>query len=469
MRRNSTALLLGGIVAVALVLRLVHLGSRSFWLDEILSVYYARLPWPRFSHILVREEANMALYYLLLRPWVLLGSSEFMVRSLSAIFSVATIPLMYVLGARMFGTRVGLVGALLVALNAYHIRYAQEARSYSLLVLLLVIATLSYAAGVARPSRTSWITYTVASILSIYSHFFAVFVLPAQWLSLILLRPKDVPWKALLASAFVIALFVLPLAVFIAGANTGHISWIPRPTPDMVPRALVYLAGAAPPATKKLPDMLDLPRRALLLAYIALGVAGLWRIAQSWRRGWGTLEAWHYGLVLFWLYVPVLLVFGISLVKPILVPYYLIICLPPLALIAAIGVSSVGPRWIFLGILIGIVGLAGTTVFSYYRYATKEDWRDATRYVLSRARPGDAIAFGPSAQTPFVFYRDRMMEAAEPPPSVPLYGYKNVPDHVDRVWLVTKADEAPVFLTGAHALVHTETFEGVHVLLYRAR
>jgi len=469
MRRNSTVIPLGGIAAVALVLRLVHLGSLSFWLDEASSVYFAQLPWPKFFDSLVHDEANMAFYYLLLRPWLVLGSSEFMVRSLSVVFSVATIPLMYVLGARMFGTRVGLVGALLVALHAYHIRFAQEARSYSLLVLLLVIATLSYVAGVARPSRRIWIAYTVASILSVYSHFFALFVLPAQWFSLILLRPKDVPWKALLASAFVIGLFIPPLAIFIAGANTQHIVWIPRPTPDMVPRALVYLAGAAPPAAKKVSTMPEVPRRLLLLAYFALGVAGLSRIVQSWKLRWRTLEAWHYGLVLSWLCVPFVLVFGISLAKPILVPYYLIICLPPLVLIAAIGLSSCRPRWIFLGILIAVVGLAGHTVLSYYRYATKEDWRDATRYVLSSVRPGDAIALGPFAQTPFAVYRDLMIKAGGLPPSVPLYSYKNVPDHVHRVWLVTKVDEARVSLTGAHALVHTETFEGAQVLLYRAR
>ena len=46
-------------------------------------------------------------YYLLLRGWIHLGTAEWIVRSLSAICSIATLPLLYQLGVRLFGVRAG--------------------------------------------------------------------------------------------------------------------------------------------------------------------------------------------------------------------------------------------------------------------------------------------------------------------------------------------------------------------------
>jgi uncharacterized membrane protein len=66
----------------------------------------------------------MALYYFLLRFWLTLGGSEGFVRGLSVLFSVATIPITFFLGARLFGRRAGLLASLLLAVNAYHIHYA---------------------------------------------------------------------------------------------------------------------------------------------------------------------------------------------------------------------------------------------------------------------------------------------------------------------------------------------------------
>ncbi|HUK42931.1 MAG TPA: hypothetical protein VLW48_00665, partial [Candidatus Bathyarchaeia archaeon] len=44
----GSSLLLWGIVIVGALLRLIALGRKSFWLDEIASVAIARRPWPVF-------------------------------------------------------------------------------------------------------------------------------------------------------------------------------------------------------------------------------------------------------------------------------------------------------------------------------------------------------------------------------------------------------------------------------------
>src|SRR5437762_9547753 len=136
--------LLSAITAAGAVLRFHILTAKSFWFDEGASVGIARLDWYNFVRILWRREANMTLYYLVLRGWLHFGSGEWFIRALSALLGLATIPAVYLLGRRMFCARAGLIAAALLSMNAFHVRYSQEARSYSLTVLLCVLSSLYF-------------------------------------------------------------------------------------------------------------------------------------------------------------------------------------------------------------------------------------------------------------------------------------------------------------------------------------
>ena len=132
------------IAGLAAVLRFHSLAAKSFWFDEGVSVAIARLDWYNFARILWRREANMSLYYFLLHFWLYFGGSEFFVRALSVLFAVASVPVIYLLGRRLFDSRVGLIAAALMAVNAYHVQYSQDARSYSLMVLLCLLSSLYF-------------------------------------------------------------------------------------------------------------------------------------------------------------------------------------------------------------------------------------------------------------------------------------------------------------------------------------
>src|SRR2546425_3307417 len=111
----------------------LRLGAKSGWLDEAESVAHARLGVRSLLHVLDGGDPNMGLYYVLLHFWIrIFGESESAVRGLSVLFGVLAVPAIYLVGARLFGRAAGLVAALLLAVNAFFIQYAQEARSYSL-------------------------------------------------------------------------------------------------------------------------------------------------------------------------------------------------------------------------------------------------------------------------------------------------------------------------------------------------
>src|SRR6185312_10174414 len=238
------------LVIVAAGLRLADLGGKSLWLDEAFSVSLARTPWHVFATELRTREANMGLYYLLLRGWLRLGTGEATVRLLSALAGILCIPVVYALGARLANRRTGVVAALILALDPLHIGLSQDARGYTLAVLLVTCSTWAFAHVILDPapavrmgpgaptlgptlgprrrrSGAWWTTlYVIASVGAVYSHFYAAFVLVAQWASLLLGRAPRIPWRRLIASGLAMALLFIPLAAFVLHGGHHNLDWI---------------------------------------------------------------------------------------------------------------------------------------------------------------------------------------------------------------------------------------------------
>src|SRR5215471_5006639 len=124
-QRRDTTMMMWAIVALGGLLRVRALGAKSFWLDEIASVVIARMPGNSFWHWLWTEEGNMALYYAMLRPWLEIHLGEATVRLLSVLPGVASLPVMYLLGKRLFGRSVGLLAALFLAISPCSVVYSQ--------------------------------------------------------------------------------------------------------------------------------------------------------------------------------------------------------------------------------------------------------------------------------------------------------------------------------------------------------
>ena len=236
-------LFVGLVTLVAAILRFHALTTKSFWLDEGISVEIARLPWSQFLFVLRHREANMALYYLLLRFWLMMGSTEGFIRGLSVLFSVATVPLLYALGTRLFGRATGLLAAWLLAINAYHIRYAQEARGYALVVFFSVLAGWLLVRNLQEPSAAHWRTYAAACALAAYSHFFGALVVIAHGASLVFFPRNDLPWRDLARSARWFVYMTFPIAIVVATVGAGSTRWIPAADGRTVLHFFVLLAG----------------------------------------------------------------------------------------------------------------------------------------------------------------------------------------------------------------------------------
>jgi mannosyltransferase len=174
------AILLVVITLAAAALRFHFIGAKSFWLDEGFSFGIARLPWRQMVLDLWHHDLNMSLYFVLLHFWLALGSSEGFIRVLSALFSVGAIPVVYALGARLLGHPGGLLASWLLAVNAFHIRYAQEARSYALVVFLAALASWLFVKNIEEPAAARWNAYSAVCVLCTYSHFYGALIVVAH-------------------------------------------------------------------------------------------------------------------------------------------------------------------------------------------------------------------------------------------------------------------------------------------------
>ena len=167
-----------GAIAVAISLRLIFIGSREFWYDEVLSLllsngqkvnYFhpaaAPVALERYTALLqlpiefnrsgffqtleqllkgLVAEPHPPLFFLLQHFWLrLFGSSEIAMRSLPCLISIGAIGCAYGLGRKLLGNQGGLLFAAILGLNPYFLFHSLNVRMYCLLVFWIILSTWS--------------------------------------------------------------------------------------------------------------------------------------------------------------------------------------------------------------------------------------------------------------------------------------------------------------------------------------
>jgi mannosyltransferase len=172
------------LVFLALSLYTFRLDYQSLWYDEGFSVYLARMS---LGEITTRtaHDIHPPFYYYLLHFWLLVfGSTEFSLRFLSTLFGVLTVPLIWAVGKRLLGANAGLLSAALTAISPLFLWYSQEARMYTLVTFLCLLST--YLLLRIMDGQGRWAVegtaYVLASVIAVYTHFYAFFVLAFHFL-----------------------------------------------------------------------------------------------------------------------------------------------------------------------------------------------------------------------------------------------------------------------------------------------
>ena len=131
---------------LAFLLRIYRAQDQSVWGDELYSVMYANMGLADIIRFNLRAlDPQAPLFYLLLKLWVTVaGQTELALRMPSILGGVVLVPAVYVLGRYLVGGLAGLLAAVILAVNPFHVWYAQEVRTYSITVLLTTLSTLLF-------------------------------------------------------------------------------------------------------------------------------------------------------------------------------------------------------------------------------------------------------------------------------------------------------------------------------------
>ncbi|MFW6108739.1 MAG: glycosyltransferase family 39 protein [bacterium] len=411
-RRRRTAATWGLLLAIVIVgggLRLYRIGAKSIWLDEAASLELARRPFFDLVRECARRDTHPPLYYTLLHVWLGGSQAAGRARALSALFGVATIAALYALARRLLPRLPSLVAALVLAVSAYQVYFAQEARHYALTTLLVVVSWYLLIVLLQREGRGwgLWLCLALVNAAGLYTFYYHAFSIAAQLVVLGLLwrdggRRLVLRWCVWHLVPAALFAFYLPV-VF------GHIRKLDRLAPTARPGAMTLEELAktgAQFAAGFLVEMREVAGRPsgalrLGLAVLVLAALGL-ALAGLKRRRVAVLT------VLGWLVVPLASAAVFPFKGHIYEPKHLVFLSPLVALLPAIALTSL-PRWWKTpagAIVVVLVGANAWSLALWYAPGTeKENWRLAALRLAENARQGDVLVLSPPyVHMPFAYH-----------------------------------------------------------------
>jgi mannosyltransferase len=451
---------------------LFNIGDKSLWFDEGFSAMVASGNLRSIYDVARHYDKNMPGYHIVLHLWRVLGDNESWLRGLSALAIAAGVLVVVSIGRRLFGARVGLLAGLFLAVAPLAVHYAQQLRSYGLLVLFVSLSSYFFVRGVEQPGWIPWSAYALTSSFLVYLHLFGALIIVAHATSLLFLDRSNRPGRYLCVTAAAIGVLLLPLAL-LAVFGPPEPSWIHPPTLHSVAAVVSHVGGG----------------RVLAVVLSVLCGTAVWVAVRRWRGDGASLRTWRLAFAVLWLLVPFGALLVVSLlVQPVFVDRYLIITLPAVALVAAFGVTLLRTAWRVPTVL-AVVALSVIGVVDWYRAPSHEEWRSAVAYVLRDARSADGIVFcAPWTRPAFEYYALRGDPKSRPIPVSPATRWRTGlndrppvpasqwPPHVPRIWVI-RAYEDPASITPGcnltssmqgRSLSRDRTFRGVRVQRYDA-
>ncbi|MGH7863386.1 MAG: glycosyltransferase family 39 protein [Candidatus Binataceae bacterium] len=396
-------------ICAGVALRLYGLASKGFWLDEAASVARADTDWATFFRVFGHGEPNMVLYFGLLHGWLAFGKSEFTIRLLSVLFSVAAIALIYALARRLFDTRVALMSALLLTVNQVHIEFAQDARSYALVVFLATASWLFFVRALDEDRPRDWIGWVATTVLATYAHLFGALVFAAELATLLLIERAAIPMRKVAMAAAAIAFVLIPVGTLAMFNDRSQLNWLHFRL-QAVPGVLFAFAGAGSVRGLSVTPAL----RALV---IALAVFAIFDFVR--RRPHPPAIARSNAIVLAGAFVPMVVALAVSIFTPVFHGRFLQISQPSFLILVAVGLARIpGVRWMRAAFAV-LIALALARDWNYYQANNREDWRGATEYLVRSTRPGDAlIIYHQQGWSPVHYYSGRFADLGDLPPIV---------------------------------------------------
>lgn len=386
------------VVAAGVVLRFVT--HSAMWLDEALTVDISRLPLGQIPAALKRDGAP-PLFYVLLHFWMeAFGQGDEAVRSLSGLFSCATLPLVWVAGRRL-GGRTAAVGTLLVvASSPFAIYYGTEARMYALVAFLVAAGAVALLRAVERPRPGNVVAVGVVTAALLYTHYWALYLVAVTglWLLWTAWRGPEArrPAARWLCGAMVVgALAFVPwLPIFVFQARHTGTPWAEPASFAAMVNAVSSFAGGAVGETAS-------GGRALALLLFALGGLGFFGLATGRLTIDLDLRGRPRARALGWVFVAtiVLAIVGGAVSHSAFQARYAMVVFVPLMLLVGLGLTTLADPRVRAGVL-AVAVLAGLAGDVANLGNTRTEAVRVAAVLDQLGRPGDVVAYCPDQLGP---------------------------------------------------------------------
>lgn len=383
-------------MTLGLALRLVQSDDQALWSDEALTLILAK--WPAGDLMTSPVDPTGGLYYLL-HKWLIPDDAGLVaIRGISIAAGVLSIGAIYWTGRLAIGRSAGLLAAALLTLSPVLVDYSQEARVYSLQLLLVLVSAAGLLAWDGRlggkGGGLSLAVFGIATVLAFSAHLASIFwVIPAVPLAFwaTFRRGTRLQKRMFLACAGLMALGAIPELYRLLWRVSlgGGFNWLAQADPMEFLATLGRVLLPFGPWT--------LESVSLATVFAALVLIG-WRVAAH-RDAWQSWAAEHEmaaGVIAIMLFAPV----GVWLIGFILVPIFMprtiLIAVPGLILLLALTVHLERKPWLAPSLML----LFACSLLLTGLNRTKEDWRAVAANLQSGVRAGDVILACPDWKYP---------------------------------------------------------------------
>ncbi|MFH8678129.1 glycosyltransferase family 39 protein [Streptomyces lydicus] len=219
--------LCAGPVLLALALGLWGLTrEHSMWRDEAATWQVAHRPLAGTAHMVSQVDVVHGVYYAVMHEvFALFGDSLVTLRLPSVLATAAACALTTLTGARLSGRRAGVGAGLALAVVPAVQEYAQEGRSYALVLAFVALATRLLLAALGRPTALRWAGYAGAVLVAALLNWFSLFALVAHGVTMACLRPDRTRCTGWALAATGAVTGALPL-ILTSGEQADQVAWI---------------------------------------------------------------------------------------------------------------------------------------------------------------------------------------------------------------------------------------------------
>lgn len=337
-------LIVAVITLIAAALRFYQLTFNSLWTDEAWTMYLINQPFFAIPRIDVHPPL---FYWLEVGVVKIISTSEFSLRLLPAIFGTMTVPAVYYLGKTVMNWKAGLIASILVMISPVMIHHSQDARCYSLAILLFIVTLTLYV-----QEKKNWYLIAICAAALLWTNYPMVIPLGIIVLHALYTNRKSLNDLALSGILFIALTFLLGL--FAVQALTLKLG--SGETFGQKGAALVM----------SIPGLIssDMAIFCLCMILVLAGTITLWKADRS--RAW---------LMLALMTVPLAAGLVAAEFIPMVSRYFLFLIPLASVLIGCLFGSKRGESLVcFLLVFVLIVGMQGYSLSEYYGQHTQPDW-----------------------------------------------------------------------------------------------